>query len=136
VRFVFLGIALAVLFWPTDSKPGPNPPIVQKDKVWQEDGLMVAVVYETADSLKYKAGQLACIRSATVREWLAQSNAQSRFLDDDTPLLAGQEKWQKALDAASGKTFPWVIIQHGNEVYQGVLPDSPDEFIVLLEKYK
>jgi len=139
VRFVFLGIALAVLFWPTDGKPGPGPdpnPIIQKDKVWDEDGLMVAVVYETADSLKYKAGQLACIRAANVREWLRQSDAQFRFIDDDTPLANAEVKWQKAIDKAAGKEYPWLIIQHGREGFQGPLPNSPDEFITLLEKYK
>jgi hypothetical protein len=136
VRFVFLGIALAVLFWPSDSKPGPGPvPIVQKDKVWQEDGLMVAVVYETADSLKYKAGQLACLRAANVREWLRQSDAQFRFIDDDTVFGGDEVKWQKAVEAASGKSYPWLIIQNA-EVFQGPLPNSPDEFITLLEKYK
>lgn len=121
--------------------PAPKPkPVDPKldDAPTTTDGLHVAIIYETGQ--RVTQGQFNVMYGATTRNYLdtncdrLNSQPQWRLVDKDTQSLT--EPWKDIVKRKKTGVPGLVIIVGKKYVYEGSLPESPEEFTKLLDKYK
>jgi hypothetical protein len=119
---------------PPGPTPGPAP--------IEGEGLRVLFVVESAEASKLPKGQQDILYGAASREILNRHCVKGddgktpdwRILDADSKYDDTNNRWAKALNRPR-QSMPWVIISNGNSGYEGPLPDSVEEFALLLDAY-
>lgn len=126
---------------PPDPKP-PTPPEVLSE-------LWVLLVYESSDISSYPKGQQNAMFGKEVRGFLnancakeTDGNPAWRLYDKDANMAKEGKGWQFMMDRTrtllgQGKaTLPMISIGNGQAVaYEGPLPQTPHDTIVLISKY-
>ena len=125
---------------PPPTPPEPQPPN-PSDAAINAPGLHVLMIAESGDT-QTPPGKLAVLNSAKIRQWCNENCAKDnasvgfRLYDPDQPASLDYQHWQDAMKLPRTE-LPWLIISNpGVGGYQGPLPDSVDETLQLLEKYK
>lgn len=117
---------------PTPPTP-PNPPPPVPDA-----GFRVLVVRESATPLT--PAQRLILSDSTVRAYLdahcVKENGQPgwRVFDPDTDMTAAAKPWQEMMKRPRA-SLPWVVISNGTTGFEGPLPATVDDFLVLARKY-
>lgn len=129
---------------PPTPIPDPKPPAPPKpdpkldDAPVTTDGLHVTIVYETGKQVSQ--GQFNVMYGPVTR----------KYLDDNCDRLNSQPQWRILGKDGVSLTEPWkdilkrnktgspglVVVLGKKYVYEGDLPNSPEEFTKLLDKYK
>lgn len=119
--------------------PTPKPPDPKLDDApVTTDGLHVAIIYQSGQQVTQ--GQFNVMYGATTRN----------YLNENCDRLSSQPQWRILSTEGQALTEPWkdiikrkktdvpglVIISGKKYVYEGKLPDSPEEFNKLIDKYK
>lgn len=121
-------------------EPQPNPDLLP-NKI---DNISVLVVYESALLPTYKQSHISVIQSTDLRTWMNSNTSLDtnqlpnwRVLDKDTKFPPNSDlvysKWLKTPPS----TLPYLII--GNKdtiVFQGILPEDPEDIKTLITKYR
>lgn len=123
-----------------DPEPDPDP-LPTPGKI---DNLSVLVVYESALLPTYKKEHISVIQSTDLRKWMTdnvplddQRFPNWRVLDKDTVFPANSDIVYKKWLKTPPSTLPYLII--GNKdtiVFQGTLPENPEDIKSLITKYK
>lgn len=108
----------------------------------QEPGFRVLMVYESADLSQLSESQKSVLYSAKIREYLNAHCSQGadgktpdyRIIDQDTDVSGDSGWWQEAMKRER-KSLPWLVISNGKTGFEGPLPKSVDEALVVLKKY-
>lgn len=142
-------VAVAELqFGPPPKPPGPEPsPNPQPDPPpFPATGLTVLILEETESRNTLPKSQLEQLSSQELRDW-ARAHCQTlggspalRIWDDDLPISGDVAKdWgaaaAKAKSDSSGKR-PWVIVSNGTSGASQPLPDTLEETLTLLSRFK
>lgn len=151
-RTVVIGAAAPTPPGPGPTPPGPTPPAPGPIPI-TEPGLRALIVYETADGGKYPVGQQQIMFGAASRDFLNSvcvlgpdgKTREWRIWDKDADTTNVPDLWKKvwdrqangAGDAKVGKrtTLPWLIVSNGKSGFEGPLPENPDAFKTLVQKY-
>jgi hypothetical protein len=126
---------------PEPQPDDPDPPQPTPDKI---DNITVLIVYESGALPSYKQSHRSVIQSTDLRAWMSDNVAKDsnalpnwRVLDKDTKFPPNSDIiYRKWLSTAPPK-LPYLII--GNKdviVFQGELPENPEEIKTLITKYK
>lgn len=125
---------------PPPPGPGPTPPTPSQVLI-DGKGLHVLLVYESAEASKLTAAQQQILFGQTIRSFLSQNCAKGadgssefRVLDQDTRYSDAGNKWAKALTRARS-SVPWVIVSKDGAGYEGPLPATEEEFVLLVDSY-
>lgn len=124
-----------------EPQPDPDPLPPPAGKI---DNISVLIVYESALLPSYKKEHISVIQSTELRTWMNTNTSLDanrfpnwRVLDKDTTFPANSDlvysKWLKTPPS----TLPYLII--GNKdtiVFQGTLPENPEDIKALVLKYK
>lgn len=98
------------------------------------DGRHVLVIYETDDRISLPRDQRSILDSVPLRQWLAESQWDVKFLDPDTSFIDGDEWFQSALQVERA-SLPWVVVSNGKTGFSGPLPGTVEEFKELVGRY-
>ena len=123
---------------PTPQPPGPTPdsaPI-------KEPGFRVMIIFEKSKSTELPLNQQTIIFGKTTRDWLKENcvkvdgEPDLRIYDPDDDLSGDKSYWREAIKLPRTK-LPWVIVSNpGKGGFSGPLPDTKEEFLTLVNKYK
>ncbi len=109
----------------------------------KEPGFRVLIVAEPS-SPEFTAlpeARKAIFTSTIIREYTnrkcvkdEKGRPEFRVLDPDQEVEGLSEIWKKAL-ARERKSLPWIVVSNGRSGFEGPLPASVEEALVLLKKY-
>ena len=126
---------------PDPPKPPPPDPPTPPAPI-PAPGLRVLMLFETKNPETLTAGQRAVIYSAKVRDHLNKVCVKEngwpgyRIYDPDTPMGGESKLWQDVM-LRKRTSLPWLVISNpGKGGYEGVLPNSVEEFLKLLKQYE
>jgi hypothetical protein len=121
---------------PTPTPPTPTPSPIPGD------GLRVLIVYESAELSKLPPAQATVLYSPEVRGYLDTHCAKGpdgktpewRVWDQNVPTGAEAKAWQDAM-ARKRDRLPWLVVGNGKAGFEGPLPATVDETLMLLKLY-
>jgi hypothetical protein len=125
-----------------EPDPTPDPdPLPTPGKI---DNISVLVVYESALLPTYKQSHISVIQSTELRTWMNSNTSLDsqrfpnwRVLDKDTQFPKDSDLVYKKWLKTPPSSLPYLII--GNKdtiVFQGTLPEGPEDIKALVLKYK
>lgn len=126
---------------PVPPKP-PDPPEPRPDPApIPFQGFRVLIIYESGMNLSLT--QHSIIYGKTVRDYLQAKcvvgadgkTKEFRIYDKDLDVTGDAYLWQTAMNRGRTKTLPWLIISNGKTGYEGPLPNSVAETMILLRKF-
>jgi hypothetical protein len=127
--------------------PGPSPtPDVDPDNNSgiNDPGFKVLVIVEDRDMTKLSQADQITLRSKEFRDYLNKNcvkgsdgiTAEWRVLDQDTVFPPNCENiWCKGLNRPRSE-LPWIIVNNNGLVYEGPLPNTLQETLDLLKRFK
>jgi hypothetical protein len=131
---------------PGPNPPGPQPPLPptpSDDAPIEGLGLRVLFVVESERMKDLSLGQQEIIYGAKAREYYRahvakdlDGNLDMRVLDPDTVFSDPSNKFAKAMRRPRSSDGPWVIISNGVTGYEGPMPDSWEEMVLLCDQYQ
>jgi hypothetical protein len=126
---------------PGPPTPGPTPPSPSPAPI-PAPGLHVLMVYESGELSKLPPAQLSVLYAKSIRDYLQAKcpvgpdgkTKEWRIWDQNTDASGDAPVWRDAMNRPRA-SVPWIIISNGTTGYEGPLPRSIDETLVLLRKY-
>ena len=128
---------------PPDPKPPDPPKPPEPPAPIPLSGLRALIVYETSDIMNMPAQQALIITSTELQLYMNGKGAKDsdgktaafRKLDKDTPLAATEQQWVKDAMKRPRQPGPWIIVSNGATGFEGPLPPTIGETLLLLRKY-
>jgi hypothetical protein len=124
---------------PTPPTPGPGPtPTPPIDGI----GFRVLILSESSERHTLTAEQRNILFGQKTRDYLNDNAVKGddgktpewRILDPDTPFTEANNRFAKAMKRP--RTSPhWIIVSNGTTGYEGPLPATVEDFLLLLDKY-
>jgi hypothetical protein len=119
--------------------PGPTPP---SPAPIPAPGLHVLMVYESGELSKLPPAQLSVLYAKSIRDYLQAKcpvgpdgkTKEWRIWDQNTDASGDAPVWRDVMNRPRA-SVPWIIISNGTTGYEGPLPRTIDETLVLLRKY-
>lgn len=114
-----------------DPKPDPAPIAV--------DSLHVLIVYDEQARLNgtMPTSQIGILTSFPLTQALLAANAKYRIYEKNTPMATETEQAFKDAMQLPRQSLPWIIISNGaNKGFSGPLPQTADETITLVNRFK
>ena len=129
---------------PGPVPPGPTPPQPDGTSPFDDPGLRVMVLFESAEAAKYPAGQWTQLFSRSLRDFLDAACVKEAdgktagwvLWDKDTDASAYFPAFAKARPKVQPKSLPWIAVGNGRTGFQGPLPATAAETQALVSKYK
>lgn len=104
-------------------------------------GFRVLIVYENTETHKLPKEQVSIFTSTILRAWLIEHCAKDadgtpdyQIFDQHTDLQYESEIWQDTM-ARPRESLPWLVVGNGSKGYEGPLPATIPETIVILERF-
>lgn len=123
---------------PPIPEPKPKPDPALDDAPTTTAGLHVAILHETGQ--RVTQAQFNVMYGKETRNYLdtvcdrLNSTPQWRIIDKDAQTIG--EPW-KSLLKRKHPDLPWLVVMSGKKyVYEGKLPESSEELVKLIDKYK
>lgn len=130
-------MTLAAIAGLSGAGPVPKPvPEVVSTAPFKTDFLSVLIVEQTEEVGSLPKSQQVVLQNNTqLRKWTKDNGVDFRQIDADESGEFLDAKWKAAL-AVPRKEVPWIVIANSKSGYSGPLPQTTDETIALIGKFK